>query len=178
MRLDHAALRVKDRVKTAEFYINAFGYKIQQEFPINFKDGSTAKCIALEPPERVTGMPWSCEFSMDGKVQEYHTPPEIFISDGSPDSVVGRWVANRNGVGGLHHMAYQVDSVDEKMEEWRKKGWAEFATENVIKCTGLDQVFSRPSELTGIIYEFIKRDKFGFCQESVESLMNSTAKFK
>lgn len=171
MRLDHIAYRVADRVKTANFFIEAFDYRIQTEFPIKFGDGSTAQCIALEPPEKPTkSIPWISEF--DGTF--YHLAPEIFVSDGSPDSIVGQWVAARNGVGGIHHLAYQVESVEEKMKEWQVKGYAEFASEKPLTCPGLTQIFTKPSALTGVIYEFIERGENGFCVENVKSLMEST----
>lgn len=104
----------------------------------------------------------------------YHMAPEIFVSDGTPDSIVGRWVAKRDGIGGVHHLAYQVDSVERQMQEWREKGYAEFTTQNPLTCPGLTQVFTKPSLLTGVIYEFIERGKHGFCQENVRDLMIST----
>jgi 4-hydroxyphenylpyruvate dioxygenase-like putative hemolysin len=105
---------------------------------------------------------------------EYHMSPEIFVSDGTPDSIVGQWVAARGGIGGVHHMAYQVESVEKTMEEWRMKGYAEFTSEKPLTCPGLTQVFSLPSILTGVIYEFIERGAQGFCKENVKSLMEST----
>lgn len=176
MRLDHLAYRVKDRIKTAQFFIEAFGYTIQTEFDIPFQDGSTTKCIALEPPEKVSAAPWTMyEIGdiRDQPISEYHIPPEIFVSDGSPDSIVGKWVAARE-VGGIHHLAYQVKSVEAKMIEWREKGYAEFTTTQPLKCPGLVQVFTKPSDLTGVIYEFIEREKHGFCQNNVKDLMLST----
>jgi 4-hydroxyphenylpyruvate dioxygenase-like putative hemolysin len=106
----------------------------------------------------------------------YHLAPEIFVSDGTPDSVVGKWVAERNGVGGIHHLAYEVNSVKDTMAEWREKGYAEFTTEEPLSCPGLTQCFTKPSELTGVIYEFIERDAGakGFCKDNVKDLMEST----
>jgi catechol 2,3-dioxygenase-like lactoylglutathione lyase family enzyme len=177
MRLDHIAYRVADRKKTAKFFMSAFGYKVQTEFDIHFDDGSAAKCIALEPPEKLgEEVPWKTFAA--GTEQEYHLPPEIFVSDGSPDSVVGQWVAARGGVGGVHHLAYQVDSVEGTMREWREKGYAEFSSEDVLRCPELTQVFTKPSELTGVIYEFISRGRHGFCQDNVKDLMLSTRDFK
>lgn len=183
MRLDHIAYRVADRHKTAQFFVDAFGYRIQTEFTINFDDGTTAKCIALEPPEKPNGnfaLPWTME-SAAGVCPEndftgagYHLPPEIFVSDGTPNSIVGQWVAARGGIGGIHHMAYQVESVADKMKEWREKGYAEFTTEEPLTCPDLTQCFTKPSALTGVIYEFIERGKHGFCSENVRSLMEST----
>ena len=60
------------------------------------------------------------------------------------------------------------------MEEWREKGYAEFTTDEPLTCPGLTQAFTKPSELTGIIYEFIEREAQGFCQTNVKDLMVST----
>lgn len=190
MRLDHIAYRVADRHKTVDFFIKAFGYRIQTEFDIKFKDGETARCFALEPPEKLEGveLPWTYTNSFirtehtHGLYPEikgehdatFHMAPEIFVSDGTPDSIVGRWVAKRDGIGGIHHLAYQVESVEAKMREWREKGFAEFTTESPLTCPGLTQVFTKPSSLTGVIYEFIERGKHGFCQDNVKDLMEST----
>jgi len=190
MRLDHIAYRVADRKKTAQFFIDAFEYKIQDEFTIKFKDGTTAKCIALEPSEKTnTNMPWTHLMHNDEPVAykygesifldkredvEYHLAPEVFVSDGGPGSIVGAWVDKRDGVGGVHHMAFQVKSVADKMQEWQEKGYAEFSTEEPLTCPGLTQVFTKPSVLTGVIYEFIERSKQGFCKDNVEQLMEST----
>lgn len=188
MRLDHIAYRVNNKEKTAQFFIDAFGYKVQQEFQIEFDDGSKANCIALEPSEKIdTPMTpvkdsWSviCQVPFVGEnmsmllEQEYHLPPEIFVSDGSPGSIVGDWVAARNGIGGVHHMAYQVDSVEETMKEWKEKGYAEFTSVDPLTCPGLTQVFTKPSVLTGVIYEFIERGEQGFCKDNVKQLMEST----
>ncbi len=62
------------------------------------------------------------------------------------------------------------------MKEWREKGYAEFTTEKPLTCEGLTQCFTKPSQLTGVIYEFIERKEGGdgFCQGNVRSLMEST----
>jgi catechol 2,3-dioxygenase-like lactoylglutathione lyase family enzyme len=190
MRLDHIAYRTADRKKTAKFFIEAFGYRVQQEFTIDFGGGDTCQCIALEPPEKLPeeknlNVPWINHGILYGvdeesnsfdRIQEYHLPPEIFVSDGSPNSIVGQWVAARWGIGGVHHMAYQVPSVENKMAEWREKGWGEFSSEQPFKCEGLTQVFSTPHALTGVIYEFIERTGYGFCKDNVAGLMRSSAK--
>lgn len=178
---------MKDRHKTAKFFQEALGYKIQEEFTIDFGKGKTAQCIAMEPPEKkANGVHWVVDevnyFTLgeDTKVKEvlqrYHLPPEIFVSDGSPGSIVGNWVEARGGIGGIHHIAYQVDSVEETMKEWKEKRYAEFTSTDPMKCPGLTQIFTKPSELTGVIYEFIERKEFGFCKDNVKSLMSSTEK--
>lgn len=163
--------------------MDALGYKIQQEFAIKFDDGTTAQCIALEPPEKTRkDVMWVGSelyyYTQDGVTvehqQEYHMPPEIFVSDGPLGSIVGDWVAARNGIGGIHHIAYQVDSVEKTMQEWQDKGYAEFSSKEPMKCPGLTQVFTKPSALTGVIYEFIERGEHGFCADNVKNLMEAT----
>jgi len=177
MRIDHLAFRVKDRNKTANFFKDSMGYEIQTEFEIEFPDKSKAKCIALNPPEKIKpNMPWfSGIVDIPEATDLYHLPPEIFISDGTPDSIVGKWVSERNGIGGLHHIAFQTDDVDREMKEWIDKGYAEFTTDEPLKCPGITQCFTKPSELTGVIFEFINRGEHGFCEDNVKDLMLSTA---
>ena len=183
-RIDHLAFRVACRKRTANFFIKTFGYKLQTEFQIKFDDNSTAECIALEPPEKlISGSPWTIVLPdekerIEGKGLEYHRPPEYFVSDGTPDSIVGRWVQERNGIGGLHHIALQCDSVIETMNEWKQKGYAEFTTDEPLSCPDLVQVFTKPSLLTGVIFELIQRGKHGFCKDNVKHLMASTGNMK
>lgn len=182
MRLDHIAYRVKDRVKTSKYFCDAFGYKVADEFAIEFDDGSTAACQTLLPPEirhpDVTLWEFKTLLTAPyGPIKcEYYAAPEIFVSDGPPGSIVGNWVAERGGVGGIHHIAYQVDNVESKMKEWKEKGYVEFLSNDPLTCPGLVQVFTKPSELTGVIYELIARTGKGFCKDNVKNLMESTKK--
>ena len=180
MRLDHIAYRTASRDQTVDFFVRAFGYKIQCEFEIFFNDEKTDKamCIALEPPEKVIkDMKWFCWHYVPEEHEEalaYHLAPEIFVSEGTPGSIVGDWVAKRDGIGGVHHLAYQVADVALKMKEWTEKGLGDFSSSEPLTCEGLTQVFSKYHPLTGVIYEFIKREEFGFCKDNVKKLMEST----
>ena len=179
MRLDHIAYRVADRNKAAEFFNKCLGYRIADELPngfeVSFEDGSKANCYVMLPPEElVMKAPWSSMELYQAHDLEYHKPPEIFVSQGTKGSIVEQWVAHRDGVGGVHHLAYQVDSVAETMKEWQINGYAEFTTKEPLTCPGLVQCFTKPSMITGVIYEFIERETVGFCQANVKDLMNST----
>ena len=185
MRLDHIAYRVKDRYKTAKFFESTLGYTIATEFKIEFSDGTNADCLALIPSEKrsMEIEDWSMNIN-PGLISfppkpgfTLHAPPEIFISDGLEGSIVGEWVKERNDVGGIHHLAYQVDDVEKTMKEWKDKGYVEFLTDKPLTCEEpkLTQVFSKPSELTGVIYELITRsDTKGFCEKNTKQLMEST----
>lgn len=157
MKLDHLALRTTNRIKTAEFWIKAFGYRISEEFDIPFSNGTFAKSIALKPP---TGSDM----------------PELFISDGEEGSVVGDWVKIHGS--GLHHAAISVDSVEQTMEEWKRAGYAEFTTSEPIVCSdnSMTQIFTKPSDVNGFVIELIKRsvDSPGFCAGNVKKLMESS----
>ena len=170
MRIDHIAYRVADRHKSVKFFQEALAYIIADDFEIKFDNGSKAKCFVLKPPEA---------HRLNYLVKNYgnyHLAPEIFVSDGEKDSIVYNWVKERGGVGGIHHIAYEVDSVEKTMKEWSEKGYAEFTTKEPLTCPGLPQCFTKPSLLTGIIYEFIERDASsqGFCKDNVKDLMEST----
>ena len=77
-------------------------------------------------------------------------------------------------MGGIHHIAYQCDNVADTMRDWKEKGYAEFLSDEPMECPGLKQVFTKPSELTGVIYELISREGKGFCELNVKGLMEST----
>ena len=173
MRIDHIAYRVADREKTAKFLIEAFSYRISDEFEISFEEGKCAQCYALSPIENSINTDSYYAWTMFGQL-EFHMAPEIFVSQGSPGSVVDTWVRQRNNIGGVHHIAYQVNDVESVMDEWKRKGLAEFTTEEPIVAKGLVQCFTKPHPLTGIIYEFIYRTDKGFNVDNVKKLMDST----
>ncbi|HYH68430.1 MAG TPA: VOC family protein [Urbifossiella sp.] len=174
MRLDHIAYRVADRDATVKFLSDAFGYTFQAEFDIFFNDEKTdaARCVALEPPEKPGKHAAFTLPGPDGVV--YHLAPEVFVSEGTPGSIVGNWVAARGGIGGIHHLAYEVPDVEAKRLEWVANGWGDFTSDHAFKCDDLTQIFTKPHRLTGVIFEFIERQGFGFCSANVKELMKST----
>ena len=168
MRLDHIAYRVNDRAAAVKFFEKNLGYRIDEDlkegFDIQFEDGSFAKCFALIPPE-------SLNHGISIFQPGLHAPPEIFVSEGSDNSIVADWVKT-NGPG-IHHVAYEVESVRQTMEQWKLEG-VEFLSEEPLTCPGLVQVFSKPHPITGLIYELIERSDKGFCKDNVKNLMKST----
>ena len=176
MRIDHIAYRVKNRKAASDFLINAFGYKIADEFQIDFDDGSCAKCYALVPPEKIDNADDFKAWIHLATKSEYHVPPEIFVSEGTPGSIVDNWVNEKGGTAAIHHIAYQVDDVALIMKEWQEKGFAEFTTNEPIEANGLIQCFTKEHPLTGTVYEFISRTTKGFNIDNVRDLMESTNK--
>jgi catechol 2,3-dioxygenase-like lactoylglutathione lyase family enzyme len=174
MRLDHIAYRVADRYKAADFFISSLGYRLSPDMPegfdIQFEDGTNAQCLILEPPE--------AESTSTGRIAhghfgaEWHSPPEIFVSDGSKNSIVAEWVQEEGP--GIHHLAYEVDSVELTMLHWSAKFGTKFTTKEPLRCEGLIQAFTQPHPVTGLIYEIIERTTQGFCKDNVKDLMEST----
>lgn len=181
--------------KCIKFFTD-IGYRFADEFTINFDEEGkdTAQCTVLEPGNRQASnlpLPWTIlhpfgeEISQNNGIevktakgfQEYVLAPEIFISEGSPGSIVHEWASKRNG-GGLHHIALQVGSdttVRQEMDKWLKNGWIEgFSTPEPIVCKELVQSFSKPSSILGVVFELIERKEAGFCRSSVRDLMLST----
>tara|TARA_R110001599_G_scaffold342155_1_gene563660 strand:- start:372 stop:863 length:492 start_codon:yes stop_codon:yes gene_type:complete len=154
--LDHIAYRVADRDKTVDFLCSLLGYKVGAEFKIDFDDGSKADCKAL--------------------VDICGSSPEVFVSEGTPGSIVDDWVKERDGTGGVHHIAYSVENIDKAVKQLRDRG-VEFLSDDIIDCPddNLRQIFTKPQDLLGgIIVELIERGDRGFCQNSVKNLMEST----
>ena len=197
MRLDHIAYRVRNREKTTKFFEDCLGYKYAGTYDLEFDDGSTTEFNMLAPPEvRASNVEmWTYHALMyapsilDERVNdensairaEFHAPPEIAVSDGALGSIVGDWVAEtNNGNGGIHHIGYEVSDVAAVMKDWKKKGYCEWFSDEplVDEKAGLVQVFSKPTELTGLIYELITRGKNnkGFSEKNVKALMESTKK--
>lgn len=178
-------MRVVDRFKAAEFFTKApFNYKIQAEFEI---PELCTKCLALTPPEKrgnevfaENALKFTIPFLyMDchPPLTNYHLAPEIFISSSDdPNSPVGEWVASRAGIGGLHHIAYNVDNVEEMMKKLKlEQGW-EFTTDKPLVDDILVQCFTKPiNSIGGITIELISRPSSrGFSTRNVRDLMTST----
>jgi hypothetical protein len=174
MRIDHLAYRVLSRELASKFFIDALGYKIEDDFRIDFDDGSCAKCFALSPGERSVAPASPDMWQVDSGSNVYHMPPEIFVSEGTEGSIVNNWVLEKGGTGSLHHIAYQAVDVEKIMKKWVSNGWASFTTDGPIVADGITQCFTKEHEVTGIIYEFIYRTTKGFNINNVRDLMSST----
>lgn len=175
MRLDHIAYRVHDRAAAAKFLCDAFGYRIDEEFTIYFDSEKKdyAECYALSPIERHGFKDVQNTIRHEQYYLQYHMAPEVFISQGTPGSIVYNWVGKHGP--GIHHIAYEVEDVAAKMDYWRRMGYAEFTTDKPIESNDLIQCFTTPHILTGTVYEFIKRKAGrGFDANNVKRLMEST----
>jgi len=179
MILDHIAIRCKDRYVPAECFTSFLGYRHHTSFDLKFDDGSTTDCLVLVPGREYSGIPRvitqtvAASLGDDGDflvTADYQIPPEIFISDGPPESIVGKWV-EKNGPG-VHHLAFRVNpgEIESYMTSHPTYEWL---SKEPIVCDGLRQIFVKMPG-TNLTIELIEREKEGFCRDSVKKLMEST----
>lgn len=179
MKLDHIALRLtpENHKKALEMYVALFEYSIIDTFAPTFSDDPNdtqeCTCTVLCPPIDSTKKP---------------NGPQLFISSSTdPNSIVAKWVEKRKQTGSfVHHMAYVVSNIKESMEKFKKFGY-EFLGDKIISCeNGLQQTFTRPVDLTGVIYELMEKpilengemEDVNFCKSSVGNLMKATEEVK
>jgi methylmalonyl-CoA epimerase len=73
----------------------------------------------------------------------------------APDSAIGRFVAERGG-GGLHHIAFHVPSVDEKLREVEARGMRLIAHVSRPGARGRRVGFVHPKSFGGVLVEFVE----------------------
>lgn len=166
MRLDHIAYRVLEKNSARKFFEDQLGYYLLNEF----EPMPGVSCFALGPAaqkrymnNRTLHPPFSLGF--------HDLPCEIFISEGEPGTVVREWVENTGG--GVHHMAYNVEDVQETIDAWVG---VDFLTPKAIEDKGITQAFTKPiTEIGGVIIELISRKPgVNFSSKNVKKLMQST----
>lgn len=177
--IDHIAIRSKNRHQTADF-LKEFGWEYHTQFDLKFDDGSTTDCLVLKPSDKLYNsipslIKWfvplseSLRDAVDIEIS-YQLPPEIFISDGATESIVGQWVAKHGTM--VHHLAFRVEP---KVIEWwlQTKPNMKFLSKEPIICEGLKQIFIQFPD-SPLVAELIERTDEGFCRDSVKKLMEST----
>lgn len=166
MRLDHVAYRVADRKSPPGFSWKPLDTGFSKSSPLTLARGKRPSASPLNRPKN----PWKDAMGV-GQLSP------------CPGDFRFRWKSwfhcRRLGQGpgrDWGHSPYGLYGRFRRktMEEWRAKGLAEFTSQQPLTCPGLTQVFTKPSELTGIIYEFIEREEYGFCKDNVRALMEST----
>jgi 4-hydroxyphenylpyruvate dioxygenase-like putative hemolysin len=148
-KLDHLALRLINKEEASKV-LNLFGYILEDKFELDFGESGKAESYVMS---------------------SYKTP-EIFMSDGDKDTVIGEWV-DKHGPG-IHHVALVSDNIYNDVADLKAKG-IEFTTPDVLVCDDLKQIFTKPIDcLGGLIIELIERKTKGFCAGNVKAIMDST----
>lgn len=125
-KLHHVGIIFKD-IETAEAFLETVG--VEEEYR-GYVDSYQAWCIFLKP-------------NGGSKV-------ELIIPTG------GKLAEYNNGKGGLHHIAYEVDDVEQVRRDFEAKG-IKLLEEKAVQGAGNIIVnFMRPRDGKGILVEFVE----------------------
>jgi methylmalonyl-CoA/ethylmalonyl-CoA epimerase len=146
-RVDHVAIAVSDIDEALALYRDVFGFEVRERREIK---GS------------YTGMK-SVELDAGGF-------SIVLIQGTDPASQVSRYIQQYGP--GVQHIAVAVDNVEEVSQGLAKSG-AKFATD-VIRGSGLIQIFTQRDSNSGMMFEFIERVKSsdGFEESNIQQLFD------
>ena len=146
-RVDHVAIAVIDIDEALALYRDVFGFEVRERREIK---GS------------YTGMK-SVELDAGGF-------SIVLIQGTDPASQVSRYIAQYGP--GVQHIAVAVEDVEQVAERLGQNG-VKFATD-VIRGSGLIQVFTQRDGNSGMMFEFIERVKSngGFEESNIQQLFD------
>ncbi len=72
-----------------------------------------------------------------------------------PDSPVGRFIKKHGK--GLHHICFEVDSIDDAIVNLKQKNIKLIGDEVLIGAQGYKVIFAHPSSTGGVLVEFAER---------------------
>ncbi|AFH49143.1 Lactoylglutathione lyase [Ignavibacterium album JCM 16511] len=128
--IEHIGIAVKNLHEAIKFYEEVFGLK----------------CYAVE---EVADQKVRTAFFMLGQ-----TKIELLEST-SPDGPIGRFIENKGE--GIHHIAFAVTGLKEKLEEVKSKG-VRLVDEHPRKgAEGLNIAFLHPKSTFGVLTEFCEK---------------------
>lgn len=146
-RIDHIAIAVKSLDDALVLYRDTFGFEVINEREIN-------------------GL-YSGMKSVELHAGDFYI---VLIEGTSPESQVSRYVEQYGP--GVQHIAIQVEDVARMATQLNKVG-VKFATD-IIRGSGLMQIFTRRDSNSGMMFEFITRidETAGFEEGNIQKLFN------
>jgi methylmalonyl-CoA/ethylmalonyl-CoA epimerase len=142
--VDHMAIAVNDLDEAISFHTKVLGFKLDS---------------IRDTQGKMSGMRSAVLFSDSFSV--------VLLMSTSPNSQIARYIEKYGP--GVQHVAFSVKKIESVHGELKEKGMG-FSTE-ILKSSGLKQVFTQRDKNTGMMYEFIERDgNFNFEDENVNRL--------
>lgn len=130
MTLDHIGVAVRSIDRTLEFYRDTLGIEPSHRTVVDHEHVE----VAVLP----TG---------GGRIE--------LLRSTAPNSVIGEFIARRGE--GLHHIAVQVDDLEEAVERVKRSG-ARLVDEKIqTGAEGYRYVFVHPSSTGGVLLELVQR---------------------
>lgn len=128
--LDHVAIAVKNLEETVRLYETVLGLKAER--------------IESFPPQKVKV----------AILRLGETKIEL-ISPMSPESTVARFLEKRGE--GLHHIAIQVDNLEETLETLKAKGVKLVDEKPRLGVEGVKVAFIHPKSMSGVLVELCQK---------------------
>ena len=69
------------------------------------------------------------------------------------EGAVGKFIEKNGGKGGIHHIAYKVDNLEEMVKKLKAKGYRTLSDEPRIGAGGLRIMFLHPKDTGGVLTE-------------------------
>lgn len=130
MKIDHVALAVIDLDEAIEHYRSSWGLSYE-----------TREVISEQGVEEATFL------LGDSRIQ--------LVSPLGPDTIVGRFIASRGE--GLHHIAYEVEDIDQALDDLKSKG-VKLIDEAPRPGGGGSRIaFVHPKANRGLLVELVER---------------------
>jgi methylmalonyl-CoA/ethylmalonyl-CoA epimerase len=130
-RIEHIALAVEDVEVAIEHYRDVWGLRV-----------SHREVVKDQGVEEVMLPLGGCDLQLLGAL--------------GPDTIVGRWL-NRRGEG-VHHIAYEVDDLEQTLDDLRSKGIQLVDDRPRKGGRGQMVAFVHPKSNHGLLVELIQRE--------------------
>jgi methylmalonyl-CoA/ethylmalonyl-CoA epimerase len=124
-KINHIAIAVKDVEETLKFWRDAMGLKVD-----HIEDVPSQKSEVVFIPVG------------DSEVE--------LVKPTSPDSGVAKFVEEKGG--GMHHLCFEVDNIDEMLVQLKDKG-IRLINEVALELPGRKMAFIHPKSTNGVLVE-------------------------
>lgn len=124
-KINHIAIAVKDVEESLKFWRDAMGLKVD-----HIEDVPSQKSEVVFIPVG------------DSEVE--------LVRPTSPDSGVAKFVEEKGG--GMHHLCFEVDNIDEMLMQLKEKG-IRLINEVALELPGRKMAFIHPKSTSGVLVE-------------------------
>ena len=130
LKLDHIGIAVRNLEDSIEFYINIVGGKLIDRYQSDAEGVESEVAILEVNGDRI----------------------ELLAPTNNTTSPIARFIKQKGK--GVHHIAYQVDNLDEALAELKQKGIRTLENTLRINKHGRRLIYLNPADTEGTIIEY------------------------
>lgn len=130
LKLDHIGIAVRNLEDSIEFYINIVGGKLIDRYQSDAEGVESEVAILEVNGDRI----------------------ELLAPTNNTTSPIARFIKQKGK--GVHHVAYQVDNLDEALAELKQKGIRTLENTLRINKHGRRLIYLNPADTEGTIIEY------------------------